>query len=133
MDSSPPEQFHSLKPAKGLSRFTNTFNGRLLYACALIAMAQTNYGIDHGAFGGTQPMPAFKRQFGVYHPATGTYLLESSYLSLLNSLAYLGFGFGILSGSYISNRFGRKICLWAMCLWAIAGAAILVTSKSKSK
>lgn len=134
MDPSPPsEQFRGATASKGFLRFRKTFNGRLIYACALIAISQINFGMDLGAFGGTQAMPAFAKQFGVYNPTTESYRLESYYLSLLNSLTYLGFGFGVLSGSYISNRFGRRMCLWAMCLWAIVGAAILVTAHVKEQ
>ncbi|KEF59383.1 uncharacterized protein A1O9_04227 [Exophiala aquamarina CBS 119918] len=131
--SSPSEQFHSLKPSKGFARFKRAFNGKLLYACALIALSQVNFGMDLGAFGGTQAMPMFKKQFGMYNPITKTYVLESSYLSLLNSLTYIGFGFGVLSGSFISNRFGRRSCLWTMSIWAIIGAAIMVTAKVKEQ
>lgn len=89
--------------------------------------------MDLGAFGGTQAMPAFKKQFGKYNPVKDVYVLESSYLSLLNSLTYIGFGFGVLSGSFISNRFGRRKALFTMCFWAIAGAAIMITSRVKQQ
>lgn len=135
MSTSPPstEEFHTLKPSRGFDRFRRCFNGRLLYSCFLIALSQVNFGMDLGAFGGTQAMPAFKKQFGKYNPVKDVYVLESSYLSLLNSLTYIGFGFGVLSGSFISNRFGRRKALFTMCFWAIAGAAIMITSRVKQQ
>ena len=78
-------------------------------------------------------MPYFKRQFGDFDPSTKKYVLESSYLSLLNSLPYIGWAFGIVSGSYISNRFGRRICFWFMSFWAIIGAILLVTAHKKEQ
>lgn len=78
-------------------------------------------------------MPFFKRQFGEYDLATQKYVLESEYLSLLNALPYIGWAFGIVSGSYISSRFGRRICFWFMSFWAILGAALLVTSHAKEQ
>lgn len=38
----------------GFKRFTSAFNGRLLYACSLIALSQVNFGMDQGTFTGTQ-------------------------------------------------------------------------------
>ncbi|RYP59741.1 hypothetical protein DL769_008409 [Monosporascus sp. CRB-8-3] len=74
---------------KGLSRITRCFNGRLLYTCGLIALSQVNFGMDQGAFNGTQAMDAFIRKFGVLNERTGQYELETYYLSLLNSLTEL--------------------------------------------
>ncbi|RYP01161.1 hypothetical protein DL764_006284 [Monosporascus ibericus] len=113
---------------KGLSRITGCFNGRLLYACGLIALSQVNFGMDQGAFNGTQAMEAFIRKFGVLNERTGQYELETYYLSLLNSLTYIGFAFGLVTGNYISRRWGRKKCMFIMCAWAIVGAIILLTS-----
>ncbi|RYP48055.1 hypothetical protein DL768_005977 [Monosporascus sp. mg162] len=118
---------------KGLSRITGCFNGRLLYACGLIALSQVNFGMDQGAFNGTQAMDAFIRKFGVLNERTGQYELETYYLSLLNSLTYIGFAFGLVTGNYISRRWGRKKCMFIMCAWAIVGAIILLTSHTKQQ
>ncbi|RYP91456.1 hypothetical protein DL770_002395 [Monosporascus sp. CRB-9-2] len=118
---------------KGLSRITRCFNGRLLYACGLIALSQVNFGMDQGAFNGTQAMDAFIRKFGAPNERTGQYELETYYLSLLNSLTYIGFAFGLVTGNYISRRWGRKKCMFIMCAWAIVGAIVLLTSHTKQQ
>ncbi|RYO88062.1 hypothetical protein DL766_007117 [Monosporascus sp. MC13-8B] len=118
---------------KGLSRTTGCFNGRLLHACGLIALSQANFGMDQGAFNGIKAMDAFIRKFGVLNERTGQYELETYYLPLLNSLTYIGFAFGLITGNYISRRWERKKCTFTMCAWAIVGAIILLTSYTKQQ
>ncbi|KAH8714587.1 general substrate transporter [Ilyonectria robusta] len=107
------------------------FNKRLVYSCALIAISQINFGMDQSAFSNTQAMPAFKEMFGTYNEATGTYALDTVYLSLLNSINYVGFVFGLVTGNLLSRRFGRRKALFIMCFWAIVAAIILVTSRHR--
>ncbi|TGJ82197.1 hypothetical protein E0Z10_g6576 [Xylaria hypoxylon] len=117
----------------GIKRFTRNFNGTLLLSCALIALSQVNFGMEQGAFSGTQAMTAFTQRFGVLNATTKKYALEPYFLSLLNSLNYIGFAFGLVSGNYISRRWGRRMCMFVMCFWALIAATILVTSKSKAQ
>jgi hypothetical protein len=70
------------------------FNRRLALSCVLIAVSTFNYGFDNQAFATTQAMDAFDKQFGVWNEKTGTYVLEPSWLSLFNSLNYIGFAAG---------------------------------------
>lgn len=84
--------------------------------------------MDQSAFANTQAMPAFKRMFGSYDAATKTYYLETTYLSLLNSINYIGFAFGLVTGNLLSRWRGRRIALFIMCFWAIIGAIILITA-----
>ncbi|KAK7417604.1 hypothetical protein QQX98_004425 [Neonectria punicea] len=99
------------------------FNGRLLYSCALIAFSQINFGMDQGAFSNTQAMVTFKQMF----------VLDTVYLSLLNSINYIGFVFGLITGNLLSRRFGRRIALFIMCFWAIIAAIILITSQHRAQ
>lgn len=70
------------------------FNRRLALSCVLIAVSTFNYGFDNQAFATTQAMDAFDKQFGVWNEKTGTYVLEPSWISLFNSLNYIGFAAG---------------------------------------
>uniref|UniRef100_L2FPI0 Sugar transporter n=1 Tax=Colletotrichum fructicola (strain Nara gc5) TaxID=1213859 RepID=L2FPI0_COLFN len=78
----------------GLSSTTQHFNARLAASVLLIALSQFNYGFDNQAFTSTQAMDAFERQFGEYDPATKAYAIPTYFLSLLNSLNYIGFALG---------------------------------------
>ncbi|RYP77133.1 hypothetical protein DL771_001423 [Monosporascus sp. 5C6A] len=118
---------------KGLSCITGCLNGRLLYACGLIALSQVNFGMDQGAFNGIQAIDAFICKFSALNEWTGQYKLETYYLSLLNCLTYIGFVFGLVTGNYISRRWGRKRCMFIMCAWAIFGPIILLTPHTRQQ
>ncbi|KAF4339615.1 RGT2-Sensor of high external glucose concentration [Fusarium beomiforme] len=105
------------------------FNGRLIYACSMIASSQLNFGMDRSAFSNTQAMLFFKRQFGTFDEATGTYV----FLSLLNSVQFIGFVFGLVLGSLFSRRFGRRLAIFLMCFWALISGVILITSKTPTQ
>ncbi|KAK5086701.1 hypothetical protein LTS08_007115 [Lithohypha guttulata] len=109
------------------------FNRQLGLACSLIALSSFNYGFDNQAFATTQAMDAFGKQFGVFNPKTQTWALEPSWLSQFNSLNYIGFAAGVLIGSEISSRFGRRWCMFSMSCYALVTATIAVTSTSKSQ
>lgn len=114
-------------------RFVDCFNGRLIYAVCLIALSQLNFGMDQGAFSNTQAMDAFNKKFGVWNETKGAYEIESYFLSLLNSLNYIGFAVGLVSGNIISRKWGRRVCMLVMSGWAIVAAIILVTSQHREQ
>lgn len=126
--SSPPARL-----SKSFSRFTRSVNGRLLYSCALIAFSQVNFGMDQGAFNGTQAMDSFTRKFGEYNAATGAYAIPGWFLSLLNSLNYIGFAFGLVLGSFINARWGRRMTMFTMCIWALISAILLITAQHREQ
>lgn len=72
------------------------FNKTLSLACGLIAVSTFNYGFDNQAFASTQAMDAFAQKFGEYDESTGTWGIEPYWLSLFNSLNYIGFAAGKL-------------------------------------
>ncbi|KAJ3542365.1 hypothetical protein NM208_g3256 [Fusarium decemcellulare] len=122
-----------MSPTKRTRGLVACFNGRLLYSCSIIALSQLNFGMDQSAFSNTQAMPAFKQQFGTYDEATGTYVLETVFLSLLNSVPFVGFVFGLVVGNLTSRRFGRRIAMFLMCFWALLSAVLLITSKTPTQ
>ncbi|KAF4448945.1 hypothetical protein F53441_7714 [Fusarium austroafricanum] len=104
------------------------FNRRLALSCVLIAVSTFNYGFDNQAFATTQAMDSFDKQFGVWDAKKKQYVLEPSWLSLFNSLNYIGFAAGVLIGTWISSRWGRRWCMFAMSVYALGTATIAVTS-----
>ena len=81
------------------------FNLRLGLSVLLIAISSFNYGFDNQAFALTQAMDAFDRNFGVYNEKTQTWSLETYWLSLFNSLNYIGFAAGMTD----ALRSGRSL------------------------
>jgi MFS transporter, SP family, sugar:H+ symporter len=113
--------------------FFRNFNGRLLYTVSILMLSQINFGADISTFSSTQAMDAFEKRFGRYNPETDSYALNPVYLSLLNSLTYIGQVAGVLLGGYIGRKKGRKWSLYVMCFWAILSAALLVSAKSRAQ
>ncbi|KAM5347547.1 hypothetical protein ACJ41O_007371 [Fusarium nematophilum] len=106
------------------------FNTRLTFSILLIAVSQFNFGFDQQAYSTTQAMDHFERQFGTYNEELGVWTIEPYELSLLNSLPYLGFVVGLLAGSEISARFGRRMVMFVMSIYALCTAAITFSSRS---
>jgi len=78
-------------------------------------------------------MSDFTKEFGRYNAATDTYAIEPTFLSLLNSLNYIGFAFGLVSGTFVSRKWGRRTSVFVMCGWAIIAALILVTANNRNQ
>ncbi|KAK8124249.1 sugar transporter [Apiospora kogelbergensis] len=107
-----------------------SFNKRLTFSIFLIAFSQFNFGFDQQGYAAVQAMDAFARQFGVYNPTKKAWELEAQWLSYFNGFMYLGQAAGVLIGSQVSRRYGRRMCMFSMSIWAIVCATIAITSKS---
>ncbi|KAF4785249.1 sugar transporter [Colletotrichum scovillei] len=117
----------------GIKSVTQHFNKRLFASVFLIAVSQFNYGFDNQAFTSTQAMDAFERQFGEYDDATRQWKIPTYFLSLLNSLNYIGFAAGLVIGSLTSARFGRRTTMIVMSVYALISATVVVTSTTKEQ
>ncbi|KAL2879605.1 hypothetical protein SGCOL_005216 [Colletotrichum sp. CLE4] len=117
----------------GLKSITQHFNKRLFASVFLIAVSQFNYGFDNQAFTSTQAMDAFERQFGEYDDTTRQWKIPTYFLSLLNSLNYIGFAAGLVVGSLNSARFGRRTTMIVMSVYALISATVVVTSTTKEQ
>ena len=110
-----------------------TFNSRLTWAILLITFSQFNFGFDQQGFASTQAMDAFAQQFGEYDAKKKVWFLPTVWLSWFNGFNYLGQAAGVLLGSWISKRWGRRMCMFTMSLWAIVCATIVITSKTRDQ
>jgi MFS family permease len=109
------------------------FNKSLLLACMLIAVSTFNFGFDNAGFNTTQAMDGFQHQFGRYNSTTGRYFLPPAWLSMFNSLNYIGFGAGVILGSLVSARWGRRMCMFTMSVYAVITATIAITSTTREQ
>ncbi|KAL8365695.1 hypothetical protein RB595_004479 [Gaeumannomyces hyphopodioides] len=83
------------------NRVLRHFNGQLALAFAVIAVSTFNYGFDNAGYATTQAMEPFQRQFGEWDAAAGMYRIPPYWLSLFNSLNFIGFAAGVIIGSLI--------------------------------
>ena len=74
--------------------FAKYFTKHLVIACGVVAISTFNYAFDQQGFSSTQAMDAFDKQFGYYDSKEELWTLDTYYLSLLNSLIYIGFASG---------------------------------------
>ncbi|PCH06712.1 Major facilitator superfamily domain, general substrate transporter [Penicillium occitanis (nom. inval.)] len=114
------------------NRILSHFTPRLAAAVSLIALSSLNYGFDNQGLATSQAMATYKHQFGVWNPKTNSYAIPTYWTSLLNSLNFIGFAFviaGLYIGSIISARYGRRMSMFCMCVWATMSATVLVTSR----
>ncbi|CAG1965280.1 unnamed protein product [Fusarium graminearum] len=113
--------------------FRGTFNKRLTTAVLLITISQFNFGFDQQGFAATQAMTAFDKQFGHWDEAKQDYVLDTVWLSFFNGFIYLGQATGVLAGSWISKRYGRRMCMFTMSIWALVAATIVITSRTPTQ
>lgn len=112
---------------------TKHFNRRLFLSVLLIAVSQFNYGFDNQAFAQTQAMDAFTKKFGVYNEGKGKYVLETYWLSLFNSTPFVGFAIGLVAGSMISAKWGRRMTMFTMSIYALFSATVVVTAQTNGQ
>ena len=112
---------------------TKYFNRRLFLSVLLIAVSQFNYGFDNQAFAQTQAMNAFTRQFGTFDAETKKYALQTYWLSLFDSCPYAGFAVGLYVGSLVSARWGRRMAMFSMSIYALVSATVVVTAQSSGQ
>lgn len=115
------------------NRILKHFNKNLSLAFCVIAISTFNYGFDNAGYATTQAMEPFQRQFGELNPRTGRYSLDPVWLSLFNSLNFIGFAAGVILGSVVSARWGRRWCMFTMSAWALIPATIAITSSNRDQ
>ena len=108
-------------------------NGRLTFVVLILFSSSLSHGMDIIGYSSTQAMDAFEEKFGVFDPKKKAWVIEPYFLSLLNSLTYIGQLAGILLGGYINNRWGRRMSFRVMIFWAYVGATLLVTGQVKEQ
>ena len=115
------------------NRILENVNGRLAFASGVMILSQINFGMDLVAFANTQAMPAFNQKFGHPDARLKRYAIAPYFLSLLNSLPYVGQVFGVVLGGWVGRRYGRRASFWVMAFWAILSAILLVTAQTKEQ
>ncbi|EQB57148.1 sugar transporter [Colletotrichum gloeosporioides Cg-14] len=115
------------------NRILKHFNRTLAVAFTVVAISTFNYGFDNAGYSTTQAMDAFQKQFGDHDPTTGKWKIPPTWLSLFNSLNYIGFAAGVIIGSLVSARWGRRWCMFGMSAWAVIPATIALTSSTREQ
>jgi hypothetical protein len=121
----------------------------LILSTSLLVISAFNYGFSDQAFASCQAMDAFERQFGYYNEKADVWKLRPLFTSLYNSLKAGGqiigvclFGFsrlltnlalGVFLGGYISNKYGRRMCISVMSIYALGSASVVISSRTDAQ
>ncbi|KAI0117435.1 general substrate transporter [Daldinia grandis] len=91
-------------------------NRKCLAICAIVAIANMQYGLDSAAIGSLQAMPGFLEVFGYEDPSQPAgYAIEGTFQRLIGSLLTLGAFLSSLVAGAFAHFFGRKVALWLAC------------------
>lgn len=75
--------------------------------------------------------PGFQQQFGNACSAkTGKCSLDSSRLSMLNSIPLIGFGAGVLFAAWLAEKYGRRVVFVALNAVCLIGVGVTYSSKT---
>ncbi|KAK3313998.1 general substrate transporter [Apodospora peruviana] len=107
-------------------------NRKCLLICAVVAIANMQYGLDSTCMASLQAMPGFLMVFGHPDPKiAGGYGIDRTFQQLIGSLLTLGaFLSSIFAGAF-AHFFGRRPALWLACLLTALGSAIQIGTTSQ--
>lgn len=126
----------------------------LLFSTGLLVVSAFNYGFSDQAFASSQAMDAFARQFGVYEEVKGEWALEPLFTSLYNSLKaggqiigwcalvhsckhldsnLINYFLGVFLGGWVSNTYGRRMCVFVMSIYALGSASVVISSQTQAQ
>ncbi|KAH6697288.1 general substrate transporter [Plectosphaerella plurivora] len=97
--------------------------------CFLTALTAASDGYQISLIGNLIANPGFIQQFGTDRDPKGNVVLASTVLSLWASMGNAGQIVGMLTQSFVSGRFGRKICMYFLWTMLTAGCIIEVFSR----
>ncbi|KAL3496388.1 general substrate transporter [Aspergillus germanicus] len=94
------------------------------------SISSAGFGFDQAWWASVLSSPQFIQNFGTVDPITHERVLSSYQQSLGTGLGYVGVIIGILCGSPMNERLGRKNTLWIQSAIVTAGIIIEATCKT---
>ncbi|KAI1412546.1 general substrate transporter [Hypoxylon sp. FL1857] len=107
-------------------------NRKCLFICAIVAIANMQYGLDSAAIGSLQAMPGFLEVFGYRDPSQPAgYAIDGTFQRLIGSLLTLGAFLSSLVAGAFAHFFGRKVALWIACVLNAVACIIQISTTDK--
>ncbi|KAK0609083.1 putative glucose transporter HXT5, partial [Lasiodiplodia hormozganensis] len=100
----------------------------LFAVSAYSSLFGASFGIDHNYWNGVLGMTKFKQDFGVWDPATSTYIIPSTWISAGSGLPSAGLAIGALLSGLFGNRLGRVRTFLVAATTSIVGIVIQAAS-----
>ncbi|KAI1359769.1 general substrate transporter [Xylaria arbuscula] len=108
-------------------------NRKCLLICAIVAIANMQYGLDSVVVGSLQATPGFLEVFGYPDSSQpGGYGIDGTFQRLIGSLLTLGAFLSSLVAGVFANYFGRKAALWSACLLNAVACIIQIATTKKT-
>ncbi|GAP91493.1 putative general substrate transporter [Rosellinia necatrix] len=107
-------------------------NRKCLLICAVVSIANMQYGLDSAVVGSLQAMPGFLMVFGYPDPnQPGGYGIDGTFQRLIGSLLTLGAFLSSLVAGAFAHYFGRKPALWLACGLNTIACIIQISTTNK--
>ncbi|KAJ6119565.1 hypothetical protein N7523_003845 [Penicillium sp. IBT 18751x] len=105
----------------------------LMFSVGVLVLSAFNYGFSDQAFSTGQAMNSFEHQFGYFDVAKDKWALRPLFKSLYNSCKAGGQILGVFLGGYVSNTYGRRMCVFVMSIYALGSASVVVSSSTEAQ
>ncbi|OJZ81401.1 hypothetical protein ASPFODRAFT_703877 [Aspergillus luchuensis CBS 106.47] len=97
----------------------------LIWVVAIFgSVSSAGFGFDQGWRASMMSLTQFNRHFGYYDPVQQAWSLSNRQQSLGTGLGYVGVILGLVCGTPLNERLGRRNSLWVQSAVATAGVAI---------
>ncbi|TPR02731.1 Glutathione S-transferase, C-terminal domain family protein [Aspergillus niger] len=97
----------------------------LIWVVAIFgSVSSAGFGFDQGWWASIMSSTQFTRVFGSYDPAQQAWSLSDRQQSLGTGLGYVGVILGLVCGTPLNEKFGRRNSLWLQSVVVTAGVAI---------
>ncbi|KAE8145672.1 general substrate transporter [Aspergillus avenaceus] len=94
------------------------------------SLSSAGFGFDQGWWGGIMSSKQFIHTFGSYRPDQQAWALSSKQQSVGTGVGYAGVILGVICGTPINERFGRKMTLLMQAVIVSVGVIIESTTRS---
>ncbi|KAF1813977.1 hypothetical protein P152DRAFT_299705 [Eremomyces bilateralis CBS 781.70] len=107
------------------------FNWYNFIVCFLVSLGQIAFGYPSSIIGTTLGLPQFLIYMGLVDPATGLPTSNSANLiGAMSGVFQAGAFFGIIIGSWVMDKYGRKMGMAYCAFFSIFGGALLCGSRN---
>jgi len=107
------------------------FNWYNFWVCFLVSLGQIAFGYPSSVIASTLGLPVFHVYMGLVDPATGTPTHNSeNIIGAMNGVFQAGAFFGVMIGSWVMDKYGRKMGMAYCSFFSIFGGALICGSRN---
>lgn len=119
-----PSLYTFILPSMSSSNPSRGFPWLIWVVAIFGSVSSAGFGFDQGWWASMMSLTQFNRHFGSYDPAQQAWSLSNRQQSLGTGLGYVGVILGLVCGTPLNERLGRRNSLWVQSAVVTAGVAI---------